>query len=225
MKRTIFFFAIMVITIDVLAQGVSNNRTIDDIVYNTRRRVNSLNLQYNGKRNNKFENKLSENIYKLKDLLDDKFTIFSQVSDIDSLFRQSLLVNYKALENESINLELINDLIEDFSIKANAFRLGLKQNNPTYVHVQVTTFDTSLRKTSGYIVYWNFWLQKNNKSAAATFLDFTNPSSYGYLAPGLYDIWVQKINKTKRFPSEKRYKRVVSLNGNEKIISISIPVE
>lgn len=207
-------------------QDSTTNWDVNKIVYNIRKRINSLNFEYNGNKTKKFDNNLSFNIYKLKTLLDESYSNFLNVSPIDSVYRQSLLVNYMSLKDGNISLQTTEILLDDFFAKATSFDLGLNQNGAVEIPVTVITYDLSLKKVSGFYVYWNFWLDKDNPKPYSKFHAFTNPSSSGFLVPGVYDIWVQAANSSERFPSASdRTRNVIFLKGSEKNISITIQLK
>ncbi|MDB5013138.1 MAG: hypothetical protein JWQ25_1340 [Daejeonella sp.] len=207
------------------SQDAINDSSIVTITQNLLKEANLLNFKSNKLKTSNFKNNLSGNIFKLKRILDENYIKFSQVSSSDSMFRQSLLIDYKTLKNGTINLQNIEDLIDDLNAKNKSINLGLDQNEIFNIPVEVTTYDSSLNEISGYYVYWNFWLDKNNSRPNAKFPKFTNPLSTYYLTPGVYDIWVQKANSSERFPSlSGRSKILIFLKDSEKKIPVTIIV-
>jgi len=225
MKRFFLFLIILCVGVFAFSQDSTKTWDINKLVYNLRKKVNSLNFQYNGNKSKDFQNTLCSNIFALKSLLDDNYPRFSNIPGSDSIYRQSLLANYTRLEKGNIDAQVIGDLRDDIVAKISSFDLGLEQNRSVAIPVVVTTYDSSLSKVSGYYVYWNFWLDKENPNAYAHFSEFTNPSSAGFLVPAVYDIWVQKAGDKTQFPPlSRRTKYIISTNNGEKLKPITIVI-
>lgn len=215
MKR----FCVFLVTpwIAFFSFGQDSTRNIEDVIFNFRKKANSLNFQYNGSKTSNFQNNVSAGIYKLKSLLDDNYASLLKIPSLDSAYINSLLIDYEILEKENISEENINDLNDDLSSKTNSFNPGLYQNGIDGIPVTITTYDSALHKVSGYFVYWNYWLNKDNPQPYAHFNQFTNPSSSDVLVPAIYDIWVQKVGDQRRYPpKEQRTKYFIFLNNNER---------
>ena len=225
MKSICIFLITPWIALFAFGQDSTKAKNIDDIIYNLRKKVNYLNFKYNSSKTEDFKDNLSAGIYNLKSMLDDNYTNFLNVSDSNTAYVQSLLMNYKILEKQSISEQDIDDLNEDFTLKINSFNPGLYKNGSDGIPVTVTTYDSALHKISGYFVYWNSWVEKDNPQPYDHFDEFTNPSSSGVLVPGIYDIWVQKAGDKRRYPpTNKRTKNNIFLNTTEKSKNISIVV-
>lgn len=226
MKYIIFILILISLGFQARSQDSASNWDINKIIFNLRQKTNSLNFESNGTKTKNFKNILDSNIFQLKSLLDDSYSIFLQVSNSDSLFRYSLLGDYKTLTNDSVNLQNVQDVTDDLNAKINSFSSGLDVNAPNKIQVEVTTFDSSLTPVSGYYVFWNFWFDKDNPKPFSKFLTFTNPKSSDFLTPAVYDIWVQKIGDSTRYPSIKdRTKSIIFLLDTEQKIPITIQVK
>jgi hypothetical protein len=193
------------------------------IVFNLQGEINALNFKQNGSKERDFSSNFDAKVFELKNIFDENYTKLLQSHNSDSVFMQSLIVDYQTLKDKSVNVQSIEDLLDDFHAKFNSFDLGLEQNEIATVAVEVTTFDSSLKKISGYYVYWNFWLDKDNPNPYAHFNQFTSPSSSELLTPSVYDIWVQKPGDSRQFPPKsQRTKNIIFLSDTEKIKSITI---
>jgi hypothetical protein len=103
MKSICIFLITPWIALFAFGQDSTKAKNIDDIIYNLRKKVNYLNFKYNSSKTGDFKNNLSAGIYNLKSMLDDNYTNFLNVSDSNTAYVQSLLMNYKILEKQSIS--------------------------------------------------------------------------------------------------------------------------
>jgi hypothetical protein len=200
----------------------SKNKILGEV----RKKINALNFQSNGMKTEHFDNSLCAEIYALKGVSDDNYLRFYKISDSNGMFKQSLIVAYRILNQKEIVTVQIGEIIEDFSLKAESIDLGLDNNEIQDIPVVVMTYDSNLKAISGYYVCWNSWLDKDNPLPFSKFDGFTSPTSSGNLIAGTYDIWVQKTGDNKRFPSlAERAKSDISLHGTQKIVTIKIIVK
>ena len=99
MKRLILLFFILSASLYAFSQDSTSNWDINNIIYNLRKKTNSLNFQFNGNKTKNFADDLSSNIFKLKTILDNSYSKLLQVPNFDSLYRKSLLIDFKTIQN------------------------------------------------------------------------------------------------------------------------------
>lgn len=225
MKRTLLLLFIVTFKSFAYTQDTTDNWSINQLVYNLQEEINALNFKYNGSKEKNFSNEVNAKIFELKVFFDENYLKFLQINDSDLVYKKSLSVDYKSLKSLSFNKQTLEDLLDDIHAKSNSFDLGLNQNEANYIPVEVTTYDSALNKISGYYIYWNFWLDKDNLNPYTHFNQFTNPTSSELLIPAVYDIWVQKPGDSKQYPPKNtRVKNIIFLNNGEKIKVISIVI-
>ena len=185
--------------------------------------INSLNREVNGNRKDEFTTDLQLNTYRLKVLIQSNSKLFTKLNKVDTSLLKSMDMNLHYLQANRKNNEVIFALLEDITLKANAASLAQEMNILAPLPVVVTTYDSTLKPVSGYYVYWNCWLDKNNLTPNGKFEDFTDPGCIGRLIPGTYDIWVSKPGSTVRFPpADARTKTQIFVADGDKPIELKI---
>lgn len=225
MRNVLALIAVLCIVRVSPCQNLQNQFGSSEIILEIQKEINQINSIENGRKTKRFKNYRSKIIYELKNLINNNSYQYLKISETDTVFRHSLTLNYIVLKEWNGDEQVLEDLFDDFYAKASSHQLGLNAPSNFEIPVTVTTYDSLLNEISGYYVYWNFWFDKDNNKSYSNFNNFTSPSSSSYLVPALYDIWVQKIGETKRFPPlEGRIKQQIFLNGSEKVKELKIAV-